>query len=415
MKSEINDLMHAKNYDYIFIGGTQNSNPVLQYLVPNIQMFHLFLILRRDDVPVILYNNLEKDAAEETGFDMLNYTALQEAGYTGRHANPIDNIASFYIALCSLLNIRGRVACNIVGDVSQFHLVFEKLQDKLPAVEFVHGEGTEFFNRIRVTKDVDEIEAIRKAGKKTCEVFLAVEELLKSMYDRDGIIVTPEGKPVTIGFVKKFIEMESARRSLQLGVDTIFSQGRDAGVPHNGGNHFEPLKRGTSIVFDYFPTDRESGYCFDMTRSYCINDVPEHLQKAYNSLKTSMEEVEKQLAIGKSMNLFHLHVCDFLEGRGYPTNKSDLYTTNGFTHGLGHGIGVEVHEDPGFGIFSTVKLSPGMVFTVEPGLYFPEDGWGLRLEDIIAVFPDGTIENLTVYPKNLLLEIPLWSDKKIHR
>lgn len=85
--------------------------------------------------------------------------------------------------------------------------------------------------------------------------------------------------------------------------------------------------------------------------------------------------------------------------------RSAPQTLEGYVHSLGHGVGLNIHEPPWFGDTATPSdlLTPGVVFTVEPGLYYPERGMGIRLEDTVWVRPDGQIEQLAEYPYDLVL------------
>jgi Xaa-Pro aminopeptidase len=100
-------------------------------------------------------------------------------------------------------------------------------------------------------------------------------------------------------------------------------------------------------------------------------------------------------------------VLDFYEEKGYPTLRKDPRTNSGYVHSLGHGVGLDLHESPRLSDFSKSDepLQPGYVFTVEPGLYFPDEGMGVRIEDVVAVRSDGTIENLTDVPKDLVIPL----------
>jgi Xaa-Pro aminopeptidase len=84
---------------------------------------------------------------------------------------------------------------------------------------------------------------------------------------------------------------------------------------------------------------------------------------------------------------------------------TDPQTQSGYVHGLGHGVGLYIHERPFFSKYSPERdrLNPGTVITVEPGLYYPEKGLGVRLEDTVWVRPDGQIEVLAEYPYDLVL------------
>ena len=98
--------------------------------------------------------------------------------------------------------------------------------------------------------------------------------------------------------------------------------------------------------------------------------------------------------------------CERFEAKGHPTVKSDPKTQKGYVHTLGHGLGLAVHESPFFPDLEANpdRLLPGAVFTVEPGLYYPERGLGVRIEDTLWMRPDGTVETLAEFPKDLVLK-----------
>jgi Xaa-Pro aminopeptidase len=95
------------------------------------------------------------------------------------------------------------------------------------------------------------------------------------------------------------------------------------------------------------------------------------------------------------------------EAKGHPTIKSNPQTQDGYVHGLGHGLGLHIHEYPRFSLIASEsdRLVPGVVITVEPGLYYPDRNMGVRLEDTIWVRPDGHMEILAEYPLDLVLPI----------
>jgi Xaa-Pro aminopeptidase len=105
---------------------------------------------------------------------------------------------------------------------------------------------------------------------------------------------------------------------------------------------------------------------------------------------------------------YQVRTCELFEERGHPTVLSDRLTEKGYVHGLAHGIGLDVHESPGFRNVegNDDLLLPGSVITLEPGLYYPERGMGVRIEDTLWVRPDGTLETLVEFPKDLVLTMP---------
>ncbi len=112
------------------------------------------------------------------------------------------------------------------------------------------------------------------------------------------------------------------------------------------------------------------------------------------------------LAVGEPCRAYQDKVCDLFEQRGHATVRQNDTTQEGYVHGLGHGVGLAVHEAPRLGgpPSNTQTLEPGMVITVEPGLYYPSRGLGVRIEDLVLVRPDGRFENLTPAPYDLVVE-----------
>jgi Xaa-Pro aminopeptidase len=115
--------------------------------------------------------------------------------------------------------------------------------------------------------------------------------------------------------------------------------------------------------------------------------------------------VVKELKSGGSCIEYQKLTCDMFEKMGHPTIQSTPNTTDGYNHSLGHGLGLDVHEKPWFGALagSDDVLGPGMVFTIEPGLYYPEKGMGVRIEDTYYVGVDGSIQKCVDFPVDLIL------------
>ena len=186
----------------------------------------------------------------------------------------------------------------------------------------------------------------------------------------------------------------------------IFAQGRDAGFPHSRGEAEEVLKLGKSIVFDLFPRELGGGYHHDMTRTWCIGYAPPEVQAAYDDVMEAFDRSLEAFSIGKPTHQMQEVVQDFFEDKGHPTLRSDNKTNKGYVHSLGHGIGIHVHESPS--ISHTRKddiFQVGNVVTIEPGLYYPDDGFGVRVEDLFIVTEQGELISLTPFKKDLVLPL----------
>jgi Xaa-Pro aminopeptidase len=165
------------------------------------------------------------------------------------------------------------------------------------------------------------------------------------------------------------------------------------------------LQVGRAIVFDYFPRLSENGYFHDMTRTWVLGRAPVAVQRAYDDVMGIFHKVMKSLKVGQPGSKYQEMTLDFFEERGHPTQRSHPGTMKGYVHSLGHGLGLNVHEAPGLSVYSKAKLAPGNVVTVEPGLYYPELGYGVRVEDTVYFDAKGKLHNLTDFPYDLVLPL----------
>jgi Xaa-Pro aminopeptidase len=257
------------------------------------------------------------------------------------------------------------------------------------------------------TKDSSEVERIRRMGMITVEVVGQTADFLSGHRAKNDILVKPDGSPLTIGEVKSRINLWLAERGAENPEGTIFAIGRDAGVPHSSGNPGDLLRLGQTIVFDIFPCEAEGGYYYDLTRTWCLGYAPDEAQKLYEEVLSVYRQIRSELKVNALCRDYQYRTCELFEAQGHPTLKSTPQTEEGYVHGLGHGVGLNIHERPWFSMRATAgdRLAPGSVITVEPGLYYPERGLGVRLEDTVWVRPDGQFEVLADYPMDLVLPV----------
>jgi Xaa-Pro aminopeptidase len=224
---------------------------------------------------------------------------------------------------------------------------------------------------------------------------------------KQGSLVKTNGDPLTIGDVKARINLWLSEAGAENPEGTIFAIGRDAGVPHSSGNPDDPLALGQTIVFDIYPCEAGGGYFYDFTRTWCLGYAPDDVMELYETVLSAYNKITPQLEVGKPFNHYQEMVCELFSAQGHPTIQENPQTQQGYVHSLGHGIGLNIHERPWSGINSDDKdcLVPGAVFTIEPGLYYPDKGMGVRLENSLYVRPDGKMEVLVDYPMELVLPV----------
>jgi Xaa-Pro aminopeptidase len=176
---------------------------------------------------------------------------------------------------------------------------------------------------------------------------------------------------------------------------TIVSCGDGACDPHNEGQG--PLYAGQTIILDVFPQDMASRYFADITRTVVKGRASNEVRALYDAVLAGQERAFELLRAGVDGASVHAEVQAVFDARGYRAGEVNG-RMQGFFHGTGHGLGLEIHELPRVAKLPTV-LQTGNVVTVEPGLYYPGLG-GVRIEDV-AVITDTGYTNLTTFPKVL--------------
>jgi Xaa-Pro aminopeptidase len=179
----------------------------------------------------------------------------------------------------------------------------------------------------------------------------------------------------------------------------IISHGKQTAVGHEPG-HGE-IQPGEPVVVDLYPQDPESGCYTDMTRTFCVGDPPEELARYHALVREALDLAYEVIRPGVKGSEAHRAVCELFQQHDFPTQLTKTpgkVLEEGFFHSLGHGVGLEVHEQPGLGR-TGVEIVAGDVLAVEPGLYRKGFG-GCRLEDTVVVTDDG-IERLGDYPYDL--------------
>ncbi len=178
---------------------------------------------------------------------------------------------------------------------------------------------------------------------------------------------------------------------------TIIAGGDQCCDPHNEGHG--PLKAHAAVIFDIFPRSQKTGYFGDLSRTVVRGRASERLKEVYATVRRGQELGFRSIRDGADGREIHQKILDLFTQKGFPTGKIDG-RMQGFFHGTGHGLGLDIHEPPRIGAVQSL-LKTGHVVTVEPGLYYLGVG-GVRLEDVVVVTANGN-RNLTRYP--LFLEV----------
>jgi Xaa-Pro aminopeptidase len=416
MKQDLDRLMTDRNLDALWITGPANHNPAMVYFTGVTNITRADLIKKRNEPPVLFHYPMEREEATRTGLRCRNYNdfkldqIIREAGGSTVRAGAI-RIARVFREL----GVRGRVAVGGTVELSAAFAVLADLPSQALDIQLVGDGGDSAVSRARATKSAEEIAHIRSIGLATTAVIGETAEFLSSHTSGGDCVVGRDGDPLTIGQVKAFIRRKLAERGGESPEGLIFAQGRDAGIPHSSGNDEGPVRLGVPIVFDFFPCETGGGYFYDITRTWCLGHAPEDVEQLYEQVLRAYTEAREKYRPGVPAKEVQLFVCRLFESMGHPTVRSDPQTEQGYVHTLGHGLGLDVHESPYFSHAESNPdvLQPGAVFTLEPGLYYPERNMGVRLEDTLWMQPSGAVEVIAPYPLDLILPVRRGSKNRI--
>ena len=273
----------------------------------------------------------------------------------------------------------------------------------LELAQFLRENGVEltsdreFFDERRRVKNETEVAGVRRAQRAAEAGMDAARDLFRRAAQSNGSLVV-DGEKLTSERVKLAIQDAFLRNGCTFD-EFIVSHGAQSAIGHETGSG--EIKSGEAIVIDLWPKDAETACYADMTRTFCIGEVPDELRDYHRLVKESLDRSLEGVRPGANGSDLYAVSCEPFQREGHKTmlNKDPgEVVEDGYFHSLGHGVGLEVHEQPSLGR-SGEDLVAGDIVTLEPGLY--RRGWGgCRLEDLVLVTDDG-VENLTDYPYEL--------------
>ena len=263
-----------------------------------------------------------------------------------------------------------------IGIESEHFTIAEKNRlAKVKPSGIILKDAPSIVERVRMVKDADELEKIRAAVK-----------LGAKLFDRALEVLRPGVKEVEVA-----AEMEHAARRAgadEMSFSTIIASGARSALPHGRASE-QAVPKGAFVVCDFGVI--LSGYCSDQTRTVWVGTVPDDARRAYEAVKEAQQAAVDAVRPG-------IAVGDVDAAARKVLRKAGLGRY--FTHSTGHGVGLEIHEIPRVADGQKEILQPGMVITIEPGVYFPGK-WGIRIEDMVAVTAGGC-EVLTPTSKDFI-------------
>lgn len=375
--------------DILIIGDTFRS-PELRHEVP-LGVPDPFVYLEHDGARHVYIGSMEVDRIGGLGLD-LTVHPLEEIGIDELYAQKLgwQEIRLEWVArACAHAGLE-RAA--VPHTFPAGHL------DRLRRAGVELTVDQHVFDARRRVKTDAQLDGIRRAQRAAEAGLAAAVALMRGAENRDGSLVL-DGEPLTVERIKSAIRVVFAGHSCSA-EEFIVAPGPQGAAGHEMGHG--PIAFGEPVVFDLWPRDDASSCFADMTRTISIGPVAAVVREWHRLTKEALDAATALVRAGVECRSVFDAACDVYEAAGYPTQRTKgagEVLKHGFFHGLGHGVGLEVHEGPYMGLLPGGTLLAGDVVTLEPGLYDPAIG-GVRLEDLVLVTDDGC-EVLTRFPYEL--------------
>lgn len=388
MLADLDDILRSRDIEALIVPMHEAMHPSFRWLSRGAKLTKGFVVKRVGAEPLVLYFPMERDEAAACG---LPAASVLEFGHEEAHreeAHAPRALARFLHNVLEGQGIAGGVS--IAGNLP-FELYLETaLELEQRGTRVVKLGGTNPVQLARKRKDAREVEIIRSVGERTEAVVDRVREVLREARVESSRVMHG-GQPLKLGDLKAIVSSEVVRLGMLEDHETILSQGRDAAIPHSRGDAAADVVPSLPIVLDIFPMDAATGYFFDTTRTFCVGPIPADLARIHALVLEAFTMAADAVRAGTRASSYQHMVCDFFESHGFATTRANPATTDGYVHGLGHGVGLDVHERPSFSIVPSNEdlIETGDIITIEPGLYFPDRGIGVRIEDTFHVDQSG--------------------------
>jgi Xaa-Pro aminopeptidase len=375
--------------DVLIIGDTFRS-PELRHEVP-LGVPDPFVYLERDGARHVYVGSMEVPRIRGVGRGITVHP-LEEIG--------IDELVGQGL---SVLEVRLEWAARAAVHAGLTHAA---VPNTFPSgyLDRIRREGVELtvdqdvFDARRRVKAGAELDGVRRAQRAAEAGLAAGVSLMLQAENGDGVLWL-DGEPLTAERVKAAIRQVFAEHGCTA-EDFVVAPGPQGAAGHDMGQG--PIGFGDPVVFDLWPRDDASSCYADMTRTIVAGRVSDQVREWHTLTKAALDASTALIRAGADCRSIFDAACEVYEAAGYPTQRTKTageVLDRGFFHGLGHGVGLEVHEGPSMGLSASGELVAGDVVTIEPGCYDPAIG-GVRLEDLVLVTDDGC-EVLTRFPYDL--------------
>ncbi len=404
MRSDLDKLMQGDRLDAIVAFGSV-ADPAFNYLTAGSHTGDAMFTKTPGEKANIWLGPLEREGVKNPDFVVHIFDlALYHRVFSETGSRQKAELEIYLQGLEFLKTGIKRVALYGRMEFSFSCLLRNELNKRYTGLEIVDDETPTLVDRLRATKSDEELAKIVEIGRKTSRVMIETRDYIGSHEVRENHFMKTDHSPLTVADVKRFTRSKLLEQDLEDSEGMILAPGKQSTVGHNTGEPDTPILLGVPIIFDLFPREAR-GYFHDVTRTWCFGHASDHLLKLYEDVRGCFGFVVNKVAPGISSGNLQEAACDYFRERGYPVVKDNPNTVDGYTHSLGHGVGLAVHEPPDLGMGAKDILSKGNVFAIEPSLIDTDRGLAVRIEDTFYLDNDGKTVSITDVPYDLVIPI----------
>ncbi|MEM2912416.1 MAG: Xaa-Pro peptidase family protein [Candidatus Bathyarchaeia archaeon] len=400
MRQDLDAILKENKADAIFLYGDSVKNVNMFYLSRFLAPDPFIIIKETDSQPTMIVNSMEYPRAKKEAIikNVKSYVDYNMLEIIKAAKEPRQGLLNFLVTVAQKDLGKEKTICVPYNFPAIILDAFrnESLKVK-PMFDIVE--------KARETKEADEIAQIKKVQeameKATAE---AISTIANSETNSKNILVHKENgkkKPLTAGKIRMIIAQKLLEHGCITEEEIIVACGPAGADPHYAGMPQDVLKANQPIILDVFAKGMRERYLSDMTRTIVKGKASKDVKKMFETVLEAKNACIDALHEGVLGSDMYNLCCNILEKAGYETSRGGKQIEKGFTHGLGHGVGLEIHEGPSMNEVYKFPLKEHNIVTVEPGLYDPKIG-GVRIEDIVEIRKTGC-NNLT--KMEIMLEV----------
>lgn len=392
MKKDIDRILAENDVGSMLLHSESYRN-VNMFYVSGLLAIDPFLYLKNvDEEPILVINQMELERAKDESKvrDVRSNLDFDFMSYIKSAQDPKVGMMKF-VASVAKKTLETRKPIYVPPDFSAMYT------DALRNEGLMIKPMFNVLEKARETKEPEEIESVatvqRTVEKATSK---AIETISEADVGSDGVLISQmNGKKeeLTVGKVRAVFDHTFVDNGCVAEEETMIPCGPKSAVGHYAGKPSDVLRANEPIVMDVFPKSIRNRYVSDMTRTVVKGKASKTVKRMFETVSEVRDSVLDALEAGVMGNEMQELCFGIFEKAGYDTIRGGKRVVKGYNHGLGHGVGLQVHEGPGMSEFYKFPLPEHSVVTVEPGLYDPEVG-GVRIEDIVEITKTGC-RNLT--------------------